>query len=37
MPIAWQSKQMRRIVKSTFVVENLAMVDMAEAFLKNLF
>ena len=31
MPIAWQSKRIRRVVKSTLAAETLAMVDMAEA------
>ena len=31
MPIAWQSKRIKRIVKSTLAAETLAMVDMAEA------
>ena len=31
MPIAWQSKRVGRVVKSTLAVETLAMVDMAEA------
>ena len=31
MPTAWQSKHVRRVVKSTLAVETLAMVDMAEA------
>ena len=31
MPIAWQSKRVKRIVKSTLAAETLAMVDMAEA------
>ena len=38
MPIAWQSKHVRRVVKSTLAAETLAMVDMAEAcifFIEN--
>ena len=31
MPIAWQSKRIRRVAKSTLVAETLAMVDLAEA------
>ena len=31
MPLAWQSKRVRRIVKSTLGAETLAMVDLAEA------
>ena len=31
MPIAWQSKRVRRVVKSTLAAEILAMVDMVEA------
>ena len=31
MPIVWQSKRVRRVVKSTLAAETLAMVDMAEA------
>ena len=31
LPIAWQSKRVKRIVKSTLAAETLAMVDMAEA------
>ena len=30
MPLAWQSKRVRRIVKSTLGAETLAMVDLAE-------
>lgn len=33
MPIAWQSKRIRRVVKSTLAAETLAMVDMSEACL----
>ena len=31
MPIAWQSKRIRRVVQSTLAAETLAMVDLAEA------
>ena len=31
MPIVWQSKRIKRIVKSTLAAETLAMVDLAEA------
>ena len=31
MPIAWQSKRIKRVVKSTLAAETLAMVDMTEA------
>ena len=31
IPIAWQSKRVRRVVKSTLAAETVAMVDMAEA------
>ena len=31
MPIAWQSRRIRRVVKSTLAAETLAMVDLAEA------
>ena len=31
MPIAWQSKHIRRVVKSTLAAETLAMVDLAKA------
>ena len=31
MPIAWQSKRVRRVVKSTLAAETLALVEMAEA------
>ena len=31
MPIAWQSKRIRRVIKSTLPAETLAMVDLAEA------
>ena len=31
MPITWQSKCIRRVVKSTLATETLAMVDLAEA------
>ena len=31
MPIAWQSKRIKRIVKSTFGAETLTMVDLTEA------
>ena len=31
MPIAWQSKHVRRVIKSTQAEETLAMVDLAEA------
>ena len=31
MPIAWQSKHIRRVVKSTLATKTVAMVDMAEA------
>ena len=31
MPIAWQSKRIKRVVKSTLAAETLAMVDLAEA------
>ena len=30
MPIAWQSKSIRRIIKSTLAAETLTMVDLAE-------
>ena len=33
MPISWQSKRIKRIVKSTLAAETLAMVDLAEACL----
>ena len=33
MPIAWQSKCIRRVVKSTLATETLAMVDMSETCL----
>ena len=38
MPIAWQSKRIRRVVKSTRAAETLAMVNLAKAciFYKNL-
>ena len=31
MPIAWQSKHVRRVIKSTLATETLAKVDLAEA------
>ena len=31
MPIAWQSRRIKRVVKSTLAAETLAMVDLAEA------
>ena len=35
MPIAWQSKCIRRVIKSTLAAGTLAMVDLAEACIFN--
>ena len=38
MPIAWQSKRIRRVIKTTLAAESLSMVDLAEAcifFIEN--
>ena len=33
MPIVWESKHIRRVVKDTLAADTLAMSDMSEAYL----